>query len=188
MPDSADPAAVLATANMLADVALHGDDETRAAWLAALQGVRQEQDTLDAYDREAEDHLASLGDDPLRRRWLDQGKRNDETRRILAESAAVPDPDVTPEQRAAHTAAKWDAEAERTVVPDDMREKLLALVAGEGISARQAVGELGVPEASRAKVTWWLNRLRWEGLVRLDGKGRGARWKLVPPPEDGDAS
>jgi len=69
-----------------------------------------------------------------------------------------------------------------------MREKLLALVAGEGISARQAVNQLGVPEASRAKVTWWLNRLRWEGKVRLEGKGRGARWKLVMPPGDGDGS
>jgi hypothetical protein len=158
---------------------------TAPASVAVLAGL----DTLDReLDRKAEDYLSTLdAGDPLRARWIEQGKRNDAARRMIAETAAMPEPDVTPEQRAAYTAARWDAEAEQTVIPDDMRARLLALVAGEGISARQAVNELGVPEASRAKVTWWLNRLRWEGLVTLEGKGRGARWKLTPPPEDGDA-
>ena len=143
---------------------------------------------LDAYDRDMEDHLASLGDDPLRRRWLDQGKRNDETRRILAESAAEPLPDLTHEQLVAHANARWDAEAERTVIPDDMRERLLVLVAGEGISVRGAADALGIPEGSRKKVRDWLERLRLEGLICTEGKGRSTRWKLIPPPEDRDGT
>lgn len=139
---------------------------------------------LDALDREAEDHLSTLdAGDPLRQRWLEQGRRNDETRRLIAETAAMPEPDVTPEQRAAYTAARWDAEAEQTVIPDDMRPKLLALVAGEGISVRGAADALGIPEGSRQKVRWWLERLRWEGLVCAEGKGRATRWKLVTPPD-----
>jgi len=188
-PESVDPAEVLATANMLADVALHGDPETKAQYLAALQDAIQDQDTLKAYDREAEDHLSTLdAGDPLRQRWLAQGRRNDETRRMIAETAAMPEPDVTPEQRAAYTAARWDAEAEQTVIPDDMRGKLLALVAGEGVSVRAAADALGIPEGSRRKVRWWLERLRWEGLVRAEGKGRATRWKLVPPPTGGDGT
>jgi len=140
--------------------------------------------SLDAYDREAEDFL----DDDMRTRLRKMGERNDQTRRTIAETSAMPEPDVSPEDRAAYTAAKWDREAENTVIPDDMRARLLELTAGEGISARQAVNALGVAEATRAKVTWWLNRLRWEGKVRLEGKGRGAKWKLVTPPDGGDGS
>jgi hypothetical protein len=178
--DPSNPLHALAVAVRDGDVL--ADDETAAALGDALDIHEREQDTLDAYDREAEDHLASLGDDPLRRRWIDQGKRNDETRRILAESAATPLPDLTHEQLVAHANARWDAEAEGTVIPDDMREKLLALVAGEGISVRGAADALGIPEGSRKKVRDWLERLRWEGLIYTEGKGRSTRWKLVPPP------
>lgn len=141
-------------------------------------------DPLAAYEQEAEDALP----DDLRARWRKQGERLAETRQVLAETAAMPQPETTPEQRAAYTRAMWDQEAAQTEIPADMRERLLGLVAGEGISARQAVNELGIPEASRAKVTLWLNRLRWEGKVRLEGKGRAAKWKLVTPPDGGDAS
>jgi hypothetical protein len=137
---------------------------------------------LDTYDREAEDFL----DDDMRTRLRKMGERNDETRRTIAETAAAPAPDISREDQFAHARARWDQEAEGTEIPPDMREKLLGLVAGEGISARRAVDALGIPEASRAKVTWWLNRLRWEGSVTLEGKGRAAKWKLVPPPDGGD--
>jgi hypothetical protein len=142
------------------------------------------EDGLDALDEELN---ASVPDD-LRRRWLKQGEKLAETRRVLQETAAVPQPDVTPEEQAAYTRAMWDTEAEQTEIPPDIRARLLGLVAGEGISARQAVNALGIPEAGRAKVTWWLNRLRWEGVVRLEGKGRGAKWKLVAASDGGDAS
>jgi DNA-directed RNA polymerase specialized sigma24 family protein len=139
---------------------------------------------LDALDADMEDHLASLGDDPLRRRWLDQGKRNDETRRILAESAAVPDPDVTPEQRAAFTAARWQQLGEGTDIPDEARAVLLQLLAA-GTTISAAATAL---DASRWVARTYLERLRTEGLAELAGKGRGARW--VTPPQDvsGDGS
>jgi hypothetical protein len=133
---------------------------------------------LDAYDREAEDFL----DDDMRTRLRKMGERNDETRRIIAETMAMPEPDVSPEDRAAYVAARWDQVAENTEIPPDMREKLLALVAGEGISVRGATDALGIPEGSRRKVRWWLERLRWEGLAYADGKGRSTRWKLGTPP------
>jgi hypothetical protein len=141
-------------------------------------------DPLEAYDREAEDFL----DDDMRTRLRRMGERNDETRRILAEAGPVADDGLTSEQRQAYAAAQWDRVAERTEIPSEIRARLLELAAGEGISVRGAVNALGVEEAKRAKVAEWLHRLRWEGLVRLDGKGRAAKWKLVTPPDGGDAS
>jgi len=142
-------------------------------------------DPLAAYDQDMEAHMETLGpEDDLRRRWIQQGERIAETRRELEAAAAEPPPDIPREQLVAHAEAQWDEKAQHTEIPPDMRERLLALVAGEGISARQAVNALGIPEASRAKVTFWLNRLRWEGVVQLEGKGRAARWKLVTPPPE----
>jgi hypothetical protein len=138
---------------------------------------------LDALDADMEDHLASLGDDPLRRRWLDQGKRNDETRRILAESAAAPDPDVTPEQRAAFTAARWQQLGEGTVIPDEAREVLLRLLAA-GTTISEAARTL---EVSKWTARTYLERLRTEGLVRMEGERRTARW-LLAEPGGGDGS
>jgi hypothetical protein len=67
-----------------------------------------------------------------------------------------------------------------------MREKLLALVAGEGVSVRGAADALGIPEGSRKKVRLWLERLLLEGLVFVEGDNRNTRWKLVtPPPQTG---
>src|SRR4029077_10478635 len=103
VPDPSDAAEVLATTDMLADVALHGDAETKAAYLAALQDAIQDQDTLSAYDRETEDHLSTLdAGDPLRQRWLAQGRRNDEPRRMIAETAAMPVPDISHDDQVAH--------------------------------------------------------------------------------------
>jgi hypothetical protein len=138
--------------------------------------------TLDAYDQEAEDAL----DDDLRVRLRRMGERNDETRRMIAETAAMPQPDISHENQVAHARARWQQEAEDVVIPPDMREKLLALVAGEGVSVRGAADALGIPEGSRKKVRLWLERLLLEGLVFVEGDNRNTRWKLVtPPPQTG---
>jgi hypothetical protein len=139
---------------------------------------------LDAYDRDMEDHLASLGDDPLRRRWLDQGKRNDETRRILAESAAEPVADIPHEQLVAHAAARWRQVGESTVIPDEHRERLLELLTG-GVAASKAAEALGVtPWVART----YLERLRLDGLAHTVGKGRAARWVAGPQSGSGDGA
>ena len=183
-PDGLDPGNPLhALAVLTRDGTVQAGDETRKTLGEALEVHERQQDTLAALDREAEDHMASLGPhDDLRRQWIDQGKKLDQIRRELDEARAQPAPDATPEQRAAYTDARWAAEAERTIIPGDVRGKLLALAGGEGISVRGAADALGIPEGSRRKVRWWLERLRWEGLVYPDGKGRSTRWKLVTPP------
>jgi hypothetical protein len=189
-PDGLDPANPLhALAMLTRDGVVQADDETAATLAAALDVHQRQQDTLAAYDREAEDYLSTLdAGDPLRQRWLAQGRRNAETRRQLAETAAQPVPDISHEDQVAHAEARWREIGEATDIPADMREKLIALVAGKGISVRGAADALGIPEGSRRKVRDWLERLRWEGLVCAEGKGRATRWKLVPPPTDGDGT
>lgn len=183
-PDGLDPSNPLhALAVAVRDGTVQADDETRETLGKALDIHEAEQDTLAAYGQEMEDHLASLGDDPLRRRWLDQGKRNDETRRILAESAAEPLPDIPREQLVAHAAERWRQIGEKTVIPDEHRERMLALLAAGKISASKLAAEIGVtPYTART----YLERLRIDGLARPDGKGRAAGWIAAQPTEDGD--
>lgn len=182
-PDGLDPSNPLHAMAVLVRDGVVEDDENGSLG-KALDIHKAQQDTLAAYDREAEEYLASLGDDPLRRRWLDQGKRNDETRRLLAESAAVPDPDVTPEQRAAFTAARWQQLGEGTVIPDEARAVLLRLLAA-GTTISEAARTL---EVSKWTARTYLERLRTEELAELAGKGRGARWVAPPPETGGDGS
>jgi len=151
---------------------------------AAEPGTVATTTALDAYDREAEDHLATLGpDDDLRRRWIEQGKRNDETRRMIAETAAMPEPDISHEDQIAHAAARWRQVGEQTEIPDDKRERLLELLAA-GTTARIAGEALGVtPWIART----YLERLRLDRQAHTTGKGRAARWVAGPEPESGDA-
>jgi hypothetical protein len=37
----------------------------------------------------------------------------------------------------------------------------------------------------RAWVMGWLNRLRWENIAYVDGKGAGAKWRLTAERGDG---
>ena len=138
---------------------------------------------LDALDADMEDHLASLGDDPLRSRWAEQGRRNDETRRILAESAAEPLPAIPHEQLVAHAADRWRQLGEGTVIPDEAREILLRLLTA-GTTISEAARTLDV---SKWTARTYLERLRTEGLVRMEGERRTARW-LLAEPGGGDGS
>jgi len=138
---------------------------------------------LDALDREAEDHLSTLdAGDPLRQRWVAQGRRNDETRRMIAETAAMPVPDISHDDQVAHAAERWRQVGESTVIPDEHRENLLGLLAA-GTTISEAARTL---EVSKWTARTYLERLRGEGLVRMEGEKRTARW-LLAEPGGGDA-
>jgi hypothetical protein len=135
-------------------------------------------DPLGAYDREAEDFL----DDDLRARWRKQGERLAETRRALEEASKEDIPDIPHEDLAAHAAAQWKALGEATDIPDGTREPLLRLLAA-GTTIGEAASVLGV---SKWTARTYLERLRAEGRVRMEGEKRTARW-LLNEPGDGDA-
>ena len=185
-PDGLDPSNPMhALAVAVRDGTVQADDETAAQLGEALDIHEKEQDTLAAYGQEMEKHMASLDEsDPLRRRWIDQGKRNDETRRILAESAAEPLPDIPHDQQVAHAAERWRQLGEGTVIPDEAREVLLRLLAA-GTTISEAARTL---EVSKWTARTYLERLRGEGLAQIAGSGRGARWLAIPPQDDGNAS
>ena len=135
--------------------------------------------SLDDYDREAEDFL----DDDMRARLAAMGERNDQTRRTIAETAAMPQPDISHEDQVAHAAARWRQLGEATDIPDDAREALLRLL-GAGTTIAEVARTLGV---TKWTARTYLERLRTEGLVRMEGERRTARW-LLADPGDGDAS
>ncbi len=134
---------------------------------------------IDRLDREAEDFL----DPELRARLQRMDARNAETRRVLEQTAAIPLPDISHEDQVAHAAARWRQLGESTDIPDDAREALLQLlVAGTTIS--KVADALGV---TRWVARTYLERLRTEGLVRMEGEKRTARW-LLAEPAGGDGS
>lgn len=135
--------------------------------------------TLDTYDREAEDFL----DDDMRTRLRKMGERNDETRRMIAETAAIPQPDISHEDQIAHAAARWQALGEATDIPDEARGPLLRLIVA-GTSISKAAEALSV---TRWVARTYLERLKTEGLVRIEGSGRSARW-VPADPAGGDGT
>ena len=132
-----------------------------------------DRDPLDALDSEMESMLP----DDLRDRLHKMDARNADTRRIQAESDAIELPEVDPAKIAESTRARWDQAAEQTMIPPDARQKLIMLLAGDGMSGRKITEAF--PGVDRKKIMLWLNRLRWEGVAGDPGKGRGARWRLA---------
>ena len=117
----------------------------------------------------------------LRARLDAMGQRTADARRALDETPPLPE--ITPEQRDEIARAEWS----RTVIPDAHRERLMGLVAGEGTTIGAAADELGVEKHTARK---YLERLRIEDVIQVEGEKRGARWKLIQRPaaaaEDGD--
>jgi DNA-binding NarL/FixJ family response regulator len=170
---------LVALAQLVRDgvVGCEDDDETKDALEKAL--AIHEADSLAAHDREVEDFL----DDDMRARLKRMDAKNAETRRVLKEAAAVPLPDISHEDQIAHAAARWQQLGEATDIPDDAREILLRLlVAGTTI---KAVAE--ALEVSKWTARTYLERLRTDGLVRMEGEKRTARW-LLAEPGGGDSS
>jgi len=135
--------------------------------------------TLDHLDWNAEESL----DPELRDRLRRMDERNAETRRLIEETAAMPQPDISHEDQIAHAAARWQALGEATDIPDDKREKLLALLAA-GTTISEVARTL---EVTKWTARTYLERLRTEGRVRIEGERKAARW-LLAESDGGDAS
>ena len=143
------------------------------------QGQDPPPDPLSALDREVEDALP----DDLRDKIRKIDARSADTRRILADIDAIDLPEVPAGKLAAHTAARWEQLAAATEIPAGARQALLALLAeaGEaGASGRRLADSLGV---KRHLMMTWLNRLRSEGLICLEGTKSTSRWRLAGDPE-----
>jgi DNA-directed RNA polymerase specialized sigma24 family protein len=173
-PAGLDPANPLhALAVLVRDGVVQADDETAETLAAALEIHEAEQASVAAWDQE----LNAVVPDELRTRWLKQGERLAEIRRDLAETAKMDIPDIPHEDQVAYAEAQWRALGEATAIPDDHRAPLLALlVAGTTIS--EVAATLGV---SKWTARTYLERLRTEGLVRLEGERKAARWRLNEP-------
>lgn len=105
-------------------------------------------------------------------------------RQALGETLAVPLTSGTdPGALAAHARERWRELGEQTVIPPDIRPRLLEMLArGTTISAvAEATG------VKRWEARKWLARLGFEGVAGVEGEGKARRWVLVPPPGDGDA-
>ncbi|HEY9441010.1 MAG TPA: helix-turn-helix domain-containing protein, partial [Streptomyces sp.] len=96
--------------------------------------------------------------------------------------ATVPDlPEPSPEQAAALARAAQERRAqaaEQVDVPGEVRAVLLGLLA-DGTTVRQAAEHLEAYGVPRMSVWRLLDRLRHEGVARMSGRGRGARWHLT---------
>lgn len=79
---------------------------------------------------------------------------------------------------AASAAERWRQVGEAAQLPDDHREILLGLLAGRGGTTITAAAD--ALSASKWLVRTYLERLRNEGLARIEGERRASRWHLVP--------
>lgn len=122
-------------------------------------------------------------DPDMRRRLAEIEARNNDTRRLLGESAQIRDqaPEVPPEVLAAFTADRWRQVGEQARIPGEAREPLLALLR-KGTTASEVAETLKI---TKWIARTWLERLRNEGLAYVDGEKRAARWRLTP---DGNGS
>jgi hypothetical protein len=112
------------------------------------------------------------------------------TRQILAETAAMDKgPDVPADKLRESAAERWRQVGEQAEIPTEMMGKLLDLLEG-GTTMSKVAAELGVkPWAART----WLEKLRGQGVAKVVGERRTARWVRCDqePPEaagDGDGS
>jgi hypothetical protein len=109
-----------------------------------------------------------------------------DTKRINAESDAIIAslPEVDPQKMAESTAARWRQVGEQAEIPQEARERLMALLAA-GTTIRPAAEALGV---SVWTMRTWLQKLRDQGIAVLEGERKAARWRLAPQAvQPGDA-
>ena len=144
------------------------------------RGQDGDHDPLAEYDHGSlEDALP----EDLRRRLAEIDRRRAEARDITEQNNAVTFPDVNAGALTRAREERWRQAAAQASIPDDARERLLGLLAGEGSSTPAAATALGV---SKWTMRVWLEKLRGEGLVRVVGEKRGARW-ILDTPGDGDS-
>lgn len=145
-----------------------------------------------------------LTEDPLQRLEMEMGDRERAmlegiaakiggARRIITQTMARPaPPQVSAEAVAAVAAEHWQEVRAETVIPDEARPRLLEMLATPpsaadprgGTTNRAVARALGV---SKWTARNWLDALRDERVAFVDGARATARWKMAPPPADGDA-
>jgi hypothetical protein len=122
------------------------------------------------------DQLDWCMDDRTQARFRALDEKLGRTRGILAETQALPPGPDVPEQKLKESSEeRWRQVGEQAELSPEHREILLGLLK-DGTTIAGAVKALGVS-------TWtargYLQKLRNEGRARIDGKGRGARWRLA---------
>ncbi|MET9339303.1 hypothetical protein [Nonomuraea sp. NPDC003804] len=110
----------------------------------------------------------------------------DRARTTLAQTGSL-DTSLTAGERRAVAIERRRQAAEQTVIDPELRTVILRMVARpEGASTRDIERameqELGHERGLSKSGAWrCLDRLRFEGIVELRGKGRGASWHLIAP-------
>ncbi|WP_431897965.1 hypothetical protein [Nonomuraea sp. bgisy101] len=110
----------------------------------------------------------------------------DRARATLAQTGSL-DTSLTAGERRAVAIERRRQAAEQTVIAPELRRVILRMVARpEGASTRDIERametELGHERGLSKSGAWrCLDRLRFEGIVELRGKGRGASWHLIAP-------
>jgi hypothetical protein len=164
-----------------APVIAHPRPDSPAPMQTSPVAVLSEEDQLAELDSEAEDAL----DDDLRRKWRATGRKLEAAKDALAETMAMPMPEVPREVQHARADAEWLALGARTPVTAEQREALTVLLKG-GTTIPEVANALGV---SKWSARCMIEHLRSEGLVRKEGDRRTSRWFLVPRDADaGDVS
>jgi DNA-binding transcriptional ArsR family regulator len=111
------------------------------------------------------------------------GARLGDIRRAVEENAAAPVPGQRAEDLEERVDEAWRLAGERAEIPEDARPVLTGMLR-DGTTIR-AVAEKFTLTKYTART--WLEKLRGEGLVYVDGERKAARWRLAPPPGEGDA-
>jgi hypothetical protein len=95
----------------------------------------------------------------------------------ISGTAALPKPpEVSEEAMARSVAERWRQFGEQTKMSENHRNVLIEMVQGDGTTAPAVAARLGVtPFVARG----YLQKLADEGLIRLEGKGRGSRWRAT---------
>ena len=104
-------------------------------------------------------------------------------RRMNAETNAMPRPEMSPEAAEAAAEEAWRQVGEQAEIPAEVMERLLGMLR-EGTTAGGVARALAV---SKWTARTWLEKLRGQGAAYVDGEKRAARWRLAPPPPEGDA-
>jgi hypothetical protein len=150
-------------------------DGTETARSAAKRAVLTEEDPLRGLDWETKMN------DKERELLARLDAKNAATRQMLAETVAMPKPQLSPEAREAVAAEAWRRVAEEP--PREVLAPLLEMLE-EGTTIGAAAERFGVKKWQARK---WLEWLRIAGAAHVDGERSAARWRLAPPLGEGDA-
>ncbi|OPG10575.1 hypothetical protein [Microbispora sp. GKU 823] len=117
----------------------------------------------------------------------------EKARAALAAAGSTLDTSLTPGERRALAVARRRQAAEQTEIEPELRELLVGMLGrpdGTTVREVEAAMQAAGYERGVSKTGAWrcLDRLRFENVAELRGKGRSARWYLaVPSPDELEA-